>query len=163
MAKQFSLTFEGRPYEIEVDGGKVTVNGQTFQVTRQGISVQVGGRPYTVEVQDDQAIVDGISYPIALTGKRGVATAAPKPAARKRATTAATIEDPGQVAAIMPGKILRVAVTEGEKVQEGDVLVVLEAMKMENELRAKKSGLVKQVTVAPGDDVEMGELLVSVE
>jgi biotin carboxyl carrier protein len=63
----------------------------------------------------------------------------------------------------MPGKILRVQVATGDAVQEGDVLIILEAMKMENELRAKKSGVVKQVTVASGDDVEMGELLVAVE
>ena len=163
MVKQFTLTFEGRPYEIKVDGGKVTVNGETFQVTRQGISVQVGGRPYTVEVSGDQVTVDGITYPIAIAGAGGAAATAAKPTARKRAATTAAVEDPGQIAAIMPGKILRVAVAEGDQVQEGDVLVVLEAMKMENELRAKKSGLVKQVTVAPGDDVEMGELLVAVE
>jgi biotin carboxyl carrier protein len=162
MAKRFTLTFEGRPYAVEVDGGKVTVNGKAFQVTRQGISVQVGGRPYTVEVRGDQVTVDGITFPIAITGAGGAAAAA-KPTARKRAATAAAVEDPGQIAAIMPGKILRLAVAEGDQVQEGDVLVVLEAMKMENELRAKRSGVVKQVTVAPGDDVEMGELLVVVE
>jgi len=48
-------------------------------------------------------------------------------------------------------------------VQEGDVLCVLEAMKMENELRASKSGVVTEVTVEPGSDVEMGEVLVVVE
>jgi biotin carboxyl carrier protein len=163
MAKRFTLTFEGHPYEVQVDGDKVTVGGKTFQVTRQDLSVQVGGRPYTVEVGDDQATVDGITYPIVVTGAGGVAAAAPRPAARKRTGAAASTEDPGQIAAIMPGKILRVVVTEGDEVQEGDVLIVLEAMKMENELRAKKGGRVKQVTVAPGDDVEMGELLVIVE
>lgn len=163
MAKRFTLTFKGRPYEVQVDGGKVTVGDEVFQVTRQGLSVQVGGRPYTVEVSGDQATVDGITYPIAVRGAGGLATAAPKPAARKRAATATAPDDPGHVTAIMPGKILRVEVAEGDEVQEGDVLVILEAMKMENELCAKKSGVVKQMTVAPGDDVEMGELLVVVD
>jgi biotin carboxyl carrier protein len=163
MAKRFTLTFEGRPYEVQVDGGKVTVGGETFQVTRQGLSVQVGGRPYTVEVSGDQATVDGITYPIAVAGAGGLAAAALKSATRKRAVTAAVSDDPGQVSAIMPGKILRVEVAEGDEVQEGDVLIILEAMKMENELRAKKSGVVKQMAVAPGDDVEMGELLAVVE
>ena len=163
MTKRFTLTFEGRPYEVEADGGKIIVDGKTFQVTRQDISVQVGGRPYTVEVSGDQATVDGITYPIAVSGAGGAVAAAPKPAARKRATTAVAVKDPGQVAAIMPGKILRVEVAEGDQVEEGDVLIVLEAMKMENELCAKKSGVVKEVTVAPGDDVEMDELLVVVK
>jgi len=163
MAKRFTLTFEGHPYEIQVDGSKVTVGGKTFQVARQGLSVQVGGRPYAVEVSGGQATVDGIIYPIAVTGAGGLATAAPKSATRKRAVTTAASDDPGQVSAIMPGKILRVAVAEGDEVHEGDVLVILEAMKMENELRAKKSGVVKKMAVAPGDDVEMGELLVVVD
>ena len=63
----------------------------------------------------------------------------------------------------MPGKIIRVLVKEGDKVQEGNVLCVLEAMKMENELRASKSGAVKEVAVEPGSDVEMDEVLVVVE
>jgi biotin carboxyl carrier protein len=162
MAKRFTLTFEGRPYEVQVEGGKVTVGGETFQVTREGLSVQVGGRPYTVEVSGDQATVDGITYPIAVTGAGGL-MAAPKSATHRRAATAAASDDPGQISAIMPGKILRVEVAEGDEVQEGDVLIILEAMKMENELRAKKSGVVKQMAVAPGDDVEMGELLAVVE
>lgn len=162
MVKRFTLTFEGRPYQVEVDGNKVSVDGEPFQVARQGISVQVGGRPYTVEVSADQATVDGITYPIAVTGAGGVTAVAPRPAARKRAATVVAAEDPGQITAIMPGKVLRVQVAEGDGVQEGDVVIILEAMKMENELRAKKSGVVKQVTVSPGDDVEMGELLVVV-
>lgn len=163
MTKQFTLTFEGQPYEIKVDGGKIIVNGKTFQVTRQGISVQVGGRPYTVEVSGDQVTVDGITYPVAVSGVSGVAAAPPRPTARKRAAAADAADDPGHISAIMPGKILRVQVAEGDEVQEGNVLVILEAMKMENELRAKKSGIIKRITVSPGDDVEMGELLVVVE
>ena len=162
MAKQFTLTFEGRPYKIEIDEGKITVGDKTFQVVREGISVQVGGRPYTVEIDGEQATVDGITYPIAVSGAGRGASAA-KSQTRKRAASAAASDDPGQVRAIMPGKILRVQVAEGDKVQEGDVLLILEAMKMENELHAKKSGIVKQLTVSPGDDVEIGELLVVVE
>jgi biotin carboxyl carrier protein len=162
MVKRFTLTFEGRPYQVEVDEGKVTVEGKAFPVAREGISVQVGGRPYTVQIDGDQASVDGITYPVAVAGVAGRPAGASKPAARKRAAKAAAAQDPGQVAAIMPGKILRVEVAEGDAVEEGDVLVILEAMKMENELRAKRSGVVRQVTVSAGDDVEMGELLVVV-
>ena len=61
------------------------------------------------------------------------------------------------------GKLIELQAKEGDEVQEGDVLCVLEAMKMENELRAGKSGVVKEIAVAPGSDVEMGEVLVVVE
>jgi biotin carboxyl carrier protein len=69
----------------------------------------------------------------------------------------------GVIKAIMPGRVLRVLLTEGEKVQEGEVAVILEAMKMENELRADRSGTVTQVAVAAGDDVELGQVLVVIE
>ncbi len=63
----------------------------------------------------------------------------------------------------MPGKVIRLLVAEEDEVQEGGVVVILEAMKMENELRADRSGMVKQVAVAPGDDVELGQVLVVIE
>ena len=162
MNKQFTLLFGGQPYKVEIDSGKIIVNDKTFQVTRQGISVQVNGRPYTVEMDGDQATVDGITYPITISGAGGAA-AASKPAARKRAAETSAADDPGHVTAIMPGKILRLLVAEGDQIQEGDVLIILEAMKMENELHAKKSGTIKQLNISPGDDVEMGELLAVIE
>lgn len=60
----------------------------------------------------------------------------------------------------MPGTILKVNVSQGQAVKEGDVLVVLEAMKMENEIMAPKSGTVKQVLVSKGSTVETGSALV---
>jgi biotin carboxyl carrier protein len=63
----------------------------------------------------------------------------------------------------MPGKITRVMVAPGQDVQRGDAVCVLEAMKMENELRAERGGVVKAVHVKPGDDVEKDQVLVEVE
>ena len=63
----------------------------------------------------------------------------------------------------MPGLVVRVQVQPGEKVAAGDSLVVLEAMKMENELKAGASGVVKSVRVAPGEAVEKGQVLVEFE
>jgi acetyl-CoA/propionyl-CoA carboxylase biotin carboxyl carrier protein len=72
-------------------------------------------------------------------------------------------EGQGVISAIMPGKVIQVFVTEGDQIAEGDVAVILEAMKMENELRADRDGVVEQVAVAPGDDVELGQVLVVIE
>ena len=61
----------------------------------------------------------------------------------------------------MPGKITAVKIKAGDQVKEGDVLLIIEAMKMENEIRAGKAGVIKQVYVKAGDSVEAGALLLS--
>jgi len=61
----------------------------------------------------------------------------------------------------MPGKILKVNVTAGQAVKKGDVLVVLEAMKMENEIQAPQDGTVASVDTSAGATVESGDVLVS--
>jgi pyruvate carboxylase subunit B len=63
----------------------------------------------------------------------------------------------------MPGLVVRVLVEGGQRVEKGDGLVVLESMKMENELRAAAPGLVKLVHARPGDTVEKGQSLVELE
>ena len=70
----------------------------------------------------------------------------------------------GQIlVAPMPGKVVRVAVQAGQEVKAGDELVVVEAMKMENEFRAMAAGTVKQVRVEAGQAVNAGDILVVVE
>ena len=66
------------------------------------------------------------------------------------------------IKAPIPGLVIKVAVTSGQAVGEGDTLVILEAMKMENELRAPRGGTVHEVRVAPGDQVALGQVLLSV-
>jgi biotin carboxyl carrier protein len=69
----------------------------------------------------------------------------------------------GSVTSPMPGRILKVLVAEGDAVEAGAPLVVVEAMKMENELSATKSGIVRKVHVTPGQNVESGARLVEIE
>ena len=70
---------------------------------------------------------------------------------------------PAPILAPMPGMIVRVSVKAGDKVEAGQGVVVMEAMKMENELRATAAGTVRSVEVAPGTAVEKGALLVALE
>ena len=79
------------------------------------------------------------------------------------AAAAAGPRGPAPLVAPMPGLIVRVNVTQGQQITAGTGLVVMEAMKMENELRASASGVVKAVHVAPGQAVEKGALLVELE
>jgi biotin carboxyl carrier protein len=81
---------------------------------------------------------------------------------RERARRAAAATGHGgtlEVRAIIPGRILSVAVAAGDSVEAGQQLLVVEAMKMQNELRASRGGVVERVAVAPGTTVELGDLL----
>jgi len=62
----------------------------------------------------------------------------------------------------MPGRIVKVLVNEGEKVREGEAVLILEAMKMENEIKSPQSGVIKEIKVKPGDQVEAGIVLFAV-
>jgi propionyl-CoA carboxylase alpha chain len=83
--------------------------------------------------------------------------------ALSRFPAADVTEAPGSLHAPLPGKVIRVEVSAGDVVSEGQVLVVLEAMKMEHTLRAPHDGSVVDVHFAPGDQVEAGAVLVVVE
>jgi biotin carboxyl carrier protein len=82
-------------------------------------------------------------------------------ATRRRAAVAG--EGPLEVRAIIPGRVVSVAVATGDAVTAGQPLLVLEAMKMQNELRASRDGTVARVATAPGTTVEVGDLLLVLE
>lgn len=157
MADKFTLTLEGVPYEIERKGDLLLINGREFPWKIDGKTVNVGGNPHTVEVTGQTATVDGIAYAIQVAGLEE-----PKPGKRKVATAAAG-EEAGAITAIMPGLIVKVLKNEGDRVEAGDVVIILEAMKMQNELHAKQSGKVKQILVKPGESVEMRQVLAVIE
>lgn len=116
------------------------------------------GRTYEVEVNNGQATVVDEYEAVA------AAPAAPAPVAAAPVAAAATpaaVTGAGEVVkSPMPGTILKVNVNAGQAVKEGDVLVVLEAMKMENEIMAPKSGTVTQVIVTKGASVDTDAPLV---
>ena len=113
--------------------------------TMKKYRVNVNGTVYEVELEE-------------ITGAAPAASVAAPAAAPAPAAAAPVAGD--AVTAPMPGNILKVNVTAGQAVKEGDVLVVLEAMKMENEILAPKACTVKQVLVSKGATVDTGATLV---
>ena len=122
--------------------------------------LKLNGRTYEVEVE--------LAEPMLMTEFQtyAPAPAAPAAPAQEAAPTAAPAAAPAvtgageKVDSPMPGTILKVNVTTGQVVKEGDLLVILEAMKMENEIFAPKDGTVSQVLVEKGASVNTGDVLV---
>lgn len=120
-------------------------------------TITVNGNVYEVSVEESDG--SAVQAPVATAPKAApkVATAAPK--AAPKASAASGAAGSVKVSAPMPGKILGVKVSAGQTVKKGDVLLILEAMKMENEIVAPSDGTVASVNVAAGQNVESGEVL----
>ena len=128
--------------------------------------VTLNNKVYEVEVEEGQAmLVDEYEAkaPVASAPAAAAPVAAPvaaAPAAAPAAPAAAGLAAGEVVKSPMPGNILKIQCAVGQKVNEGDTLIVLEAMKMENEVAATKAGTVAQVVVTKGQVVETGSPLV---
>lgn len=126
----------------EVTGEAVAPDGARLY------TVTVNGRSYQVEVAPGGAI-----------GAINPAAGAASPSAAAQILAARAVSE--SVSAPMAGHVLRINVTEGQKVAEGQVVVVMEAMKMETEVRARSGGVVVGIAVKPGDTVNTGDVLVT--
>lgn len=129
--------------------------------------VTLNNRVYEVEVEEGEAmLVDEYALAAPAAPAPAAAVVAPVAAPAAAAAPAAPAAPAGSLAAgevvksPMPGNVLKINVAQGQQVKEGDVLLILEAMKMENEVVSPKAGTVAQVVVAKGAVVETGSALV---
>jgi pyruvate carboxylase subunit B len=165
---KYTVNVNGTEIEVLVDGDDVRIGS----VTQGARLVDVDGGPERMLVLGDEVHrllvrpgdargrytlwVDGCRFDVEALDERSRAV-------RELAATASKLSGPAPLLAPMPGMIVRVHVAEGQTVQPGQGLVVMEAMKMENELRAAAAGTVKRVLVTPGTAVEKGALLLEME
>lgn len=121
--------------------------------------INVNGNSYEVEVEE----VVGASAPVSRPAPKAAAPAAAAPAAPKAAPASAPVAaSAGQevIESPMPGNIWKILVKEGQEVKSGDVLLILEAMKMENEILAPRDGKVASIATSEGSAVNTGDKLV---
>ncbi len=142
---------------------KLKINGNTYEVAiqdvnGQNVEVEVNGKAYSVEL--DQAVRAERPKPVIARPAAPAAATAPAaaPASKPQESHAASATK-----SPLPGTILSINVTVGQSVKAGDVAVVLEAMKMENNINCGRDGVVKAVYVQKGDNVLEGADLLLVE
>ncbi len=127
---------------------------------RRKFRVTVNGKEYLVEIEE---IGEGAHVPMAPSptpAPTPVVPAAPLPSPKKDRGGRG---GDGVVTAPMPGKVLSVRVRQGEQVRSGQVLLILEAMKMENEIVAPVGGVVEEIRASEGASVERGDVLVVIK
>lgn len=128
---------------------KVTVNGQVYEV-----EVEEVGAAETAAPVVSKPVVTPVATPVVTPPKEAAATAPPKPEVH-----APTPEGAVTIKAPMPGKISAVKVDVNQTVTRGDVVVVLEAMKMQNDITTNQDGKIVQLRVQVGDSVKTGDIL----
>ncbi|MCY4392700.1 MAG: biotin/lipoyl-binding protein [Chloroflexi bacterium] len=171
-----TVTIGGRTYEVEVRGDAVVVDGEEFPIAidRGDVydTVTAGAVSYRVALPPEDARESGMAievdhrpFTVEYEGRLGGGPARPAARAASAASSSAPAVSnvPGGVAAQLSGTVLRIEVQAGDSVEAGQLLLVLEAMKMENEINAPKAGTVKEVTVGEGAQVSEGETLVILE
>ena len=162
------LTIAGQEFDVQPGGDSVAVGGASYamRAVRRGniITVYVNEKPLAVQLPENlpeegpiKVLVDAKEYTVEVTG-RAIATKAKPKAAKKGAGGAK-----GAVTAQMTGRVISVNVKPGDTVAEGQILLIVEAMKMENEIAAHRAGTISSLAVAPGDAVRIGSVLAVID
>lgn len=147
-------------YQYKVQG--VDYNVEIEEVSGNLAKVNVNGIPFEVELQQPINAAQAITRP-KVSAPKSTPAAAPSVAAPAAAPAAAPVAGNGtSVKSPLPGTITAVNVKVGDKVNNGDTVVVLEAMKMQNNIEAETTGTITSVAVSAGDSVMEGSVLVTI-
>lgn len=163
---KYVTTIGEREFVVEiVDEDHVIVDGKSYQVDFDSIgdqpvhSMLVDGKSYEAYVYPSNG-----NWHVLLRGTLYRATVEDEREKRLRAASGSRVTEQGEfhLKAPMPGLVVAIPVTVGQEVEKGDVLVILESMKMQNELKSPNAGVVSRVRVEAGDNVEQRQTLLSI-
>jgi len=149
--RHVELTRAGSRVDATIDGRRIAAD--VVPVGEDSYSILIGRRSFDVCVEKR------VHQVVIITAGREFPASIRDPRKFQRGGGAHSAEGRRQVVAPMPGKIVRVLVKEGEPVEAGQGLLVVEAMKMQNEIRAPKSGIVEKIQVKEGQPVNAGDAL----
>ena len=165
---KYVVDVNGEAIEVNLEATGVGIGGETLQARLSELEgtpvrlITIGDEVHRVVVRRGESPgrytlwIDGFRYEVEALDERTRAI-------RDLSGASAAASGPAPLKAPMPGLVVRVAVQSGDVVVAGQGLVVMEAMKMENELRASSAGRVKTVHVQPGTAVDKGALLIELE
>jgi len=164
---RYITNVEGKEFLVEIiDDRHVSVDGKVYEVDFESVSGQpvysliVDGKSYEgYAAQDEdtwQVLLRGRLYPVTVEDEREK---------RLRSAAGGGVTETGEfhLRAPMPGLIVTVPIQEGQPVKRGQVLLILESMKMQNELKAPRDGTIGRVRVRAGETVEQKQILLSVQ
>jgi len=163
---KYITTVDDKDYLVEIiDEKHISVNGKTYQVDFESVSGQpvysliVDGKSHESYVQQGednwQVLLRGRLYPVIVEDEREK---------RLRAAAGGGVAESGEfhLKAPMPGLVVTIPVTEGQDVKKGQVLLILESMKMQNELKSPRAGTIGRIRVKSGESVEQKQTLLSI-
>ena len=138
-----------KTYKFTISGNRYTVNIKSFEDNIA--EIEVNGTPYTVEMEQE---IKTTKTPKLIRPERP---------AQKVPTEIQKGSGLSKITAPLPGTILKIIANEGDTVKKGDTVLIMEAMKMENNVLAEKEGIVKKILIKEGDSVLQGDLLIEIE
>ena len=163
---KYITNVEGKQFLVEIiDDKHVSVDGKVYEVDFESVSGQpvysliVDGRShesYIYQGEDNwQVLLRGRLYPVTVEDEREK---------RLRAAAGGGVAETGEyhLRAPMPGLVVAVPVTEGQEIKKGQVILILESMKMQNELKAPRDGTIGRIRVKAGESVEQKQTLLSI-
>ncbi len=158
----YTVSFGSRQYQVQIEGDQATVNGEPVEATFQALNqeglhlLQRGfqAMEFHLSLQDEDTLQ------VLVSGRRLVAHIT-SPFRRKAARCQGAAG--GSLTAPMPGQVVQVLVEEGQTVEEGQALLVIESMKMQMQIKSPSAGRVTCLPVTPGQQVDKGQPLAKVE
>ena len=171
---KLEVEIQGRLRAIELEPAtspgqyRVIIDGETFEVEarllRPGVlSLVVAGRSYRAVREDDAPAGNGSEVAVLVAGGRFPYRVEDSRSLKARRAHSGGHDGPKVIKASMPGRVVRVLASRGDEVEAHQGVVVIEAMKMQNELKSPKAGAVVEIRVAPGDTVSAGDVLAVID